>query len=179
MLPPGHIAAGYLTAEALLKLTHPNITLAQSSALLWWGVLFGFLPDLDTFYVFFQQRAFRIKSSYENNHRKFFTHAPILWLIPGLLIYFLSKDVYHQCIGLVLWLASWSHFLLDSIEDGVMWLWPFSSKQFALRYPSQIIVEENKFFNYWWKFTIQYATTRLSFYFEVLIIISAIIIFFK
>ena len=31
-----------------------------------------------------------------------------------------------------MWLGSWSHLLFDSIETGVMWLWPLSTKQFAL-----------------------------------------------
>ena len=177
MLPPGHIAAGYLTAEVLLH-DYPStiISLSQQNQLLWWGMFFGFAPDLDYFYVLYRQRAFTVKDGGQVNHRKFLTHAPILWLIAGLAIYFLSTDVYYQILGLLLWLASWSHFILDSVEDGVMWLWPISSKQFALKHPANIIIDDDSFFSHWWKFIKQYASTRVSFYLEVLIILTALTI---
>lgn len=179
MLPPGHVAAGYLTAEVLLKFAHPQLSATQQNQLLWWGIFFGFAPDLDYFYVFFREHAFTVKDSSKNNHRRLISHAPILWLIVGLVIYFLSTDVYYKILGLLLWLASWSHFILDSIEDGVMWLWPISTKQFALRHPKNLIVEDSNFFSHWVKFIKQYATQRLSFIFEVLIILAALIVYFK
>ena len=179
MLPPGHIAAGYLTAEVLLHTIHPALSQNQQTQLLWWGMFFGFAPDLDYFYVFFRQRAFTVKDSNKANHRKFLTHAPVLWLIAGLVIYFLSADVYYKTLGLLLWLASWSHFILDSIEDGVMWLWPLSSKQYAFRFPEDLVIKEDSFFRYWWKFLVSYSKQRLTFYLEIFIILTALIIYFK
>src|ERR1700729_1980799 len=108
MLPPGHIAAGYLTAKVLLHNSHQPFSLNQQKQLLWWGMFFGFAPDLDYFYVLYRQRAFTVKDGGQVNHRKFLTHAPILWLIAGLAVYFLSVDVYYKIFGLLLWLASWS-----------------------------------------------------------------------
>ena len=175
MLPPGHIAAGFLTAEVLLKFAHPQLSPIQQNQLLFWGMLFGFAPDLDYFYVFFREHAFTVKDSGKNNHRRFITHAPVLWLIAGSAIYFLSADVYYKILGLLLWLASWSHFVLDSIEDGVMWLWPISSKQYAFRHPANITIEENNFFKHWWKFLVLYSQQRLTFYLEILIILIALI----
>jgi len=177
MLPPGHIAAGFLTAKALLKVLHPQLSTVRQNQLLLWGMFFGFAPDLDYFYVFFREHAFTVKDMGRNNHRRFITHAPLLWLIAGLLIYFFSADVYYKFIGLLLWLGSWSHFMLDSIEDGVMWLWPISLKRYALKFPSIIKVDNNNFFGYWWKFIGQYIKSRVTFYFEVLIIITAAAVF--
>ncbi|MDR3642250.1 MAG: metal-dependent hydrolase [Candidatus Doudnabacteria bacterium] len=178
MLPPGHIAAGFLTAEALLHFTHPELSPLQQNQMLWWGMFFGFAPDLDYFWIFFREQAFTIKNSQKNNHRRLISHAPILWLIAGLLIYFLSRSAYIQTVGLLVWLASWSHLILDSVEDGIMWLWPLSKKQFALSFPPNIIVQDRRFFRHWWSFFQQYLK-RLTFYLEVLTILTALIIYFK
>jgi membrane-bound metal-dependent hydrolase YbcI (DUF457 family) len=177
MLPPGHIAAGFLTAEALLKIAHPQITQTQQNQLLWWGMFFGFAPDLDYFIGFIREHAWFIKQQ-RNNHRKFISHAPILWLIAGLAIYFLSVDTYWKLVGLLLWLASWSHFLLDSIEYGIMWLWPFSSEIYALRNKEKDLKSrDNNFLDFWITFVKSYTKT-VTFYCEVIIIILALILFF-
>jgi len=177
MLPPGHIAAGYLTAKALLKIIHPQITAAQQNHLLAWGMFFGFAPDLDTFYTFFKVKAFTGSTQEKNNHRHFLSHAPVLWLIAGLLIYFLAPSEYIKLIGLLVWLGSWSHFLLDSIEYGIMWLWPFSKKQYALK-RINIVVGRKQFWGYWIDFLKVY-TTRYSFYLEIIVILTAIIVYFN
>ncbi len=176
MLPPGHIAAGFLTAKALLNFVHPALTSQQHNHLLWWGMFFGFAPDIDMFYVFFRQRSMLVSGNEKISHRKFISHAPILWLIAGLLIYFFSSSAYVKFIGLLLWLGSWSHFLLDSIYYGVMWLWPFSSKIYALKDREvRWTIYERSFFKHNWKFFILY-TKKPLFYLEILIIIVAIVI---
>lgn len=175
MLPPGHVAAGFLTAEALLKIAKPDLSQTQLHQLVYWGMFFSFAPDLDMFYAFFKERALTVQNP-NNIHRKFYSHAPILWLVAGLLIYFLAPSVYIKLIGLLLWLGSWSHFLLDSIEYGVMWLWPFNSQVWALkdRGVKEQITGKN-FFEYWMNF-LKYYSTRWTFYFEILIFFIAIIV---
>jgi membrane-bound metal-dependent hydrolase YbcI (DUF457 family) len=175
MLPPGHIAGGFLTAEALLKIIHPQLPQAQINRLLLWGMFFGFAPDLDTFYSFLKEKAFTVRKP-QNNHRHFLSHAPILWLVAGLLIYFCSSSEYVKLIGLLVWLASWSHFLLDSIEFGIMWLWPFSRKQYALK-SINIEVLDKKFLGYWMDFLKIYSK-RWSFYLELVVIVLALIVYF-
>lgn len=178
MLPPGHIAAGYLTARALIYFTQPAISQSQQSQLLWWGIFLGFAPDLDSFVSFAKERAWFVKNR-ANNHRKFITHAPILWLIAGLVVYFFSPDAYWKTVGLLIWLASWSHFLLDSIEYGIMWLWPFSNKIYAFRNRERDFkLTENSFFGYWWHFVKSYIQT-LTFYCEIIILLITLIIYFR
>jgi membrane-bound metal-dependent hydrolase YbcI (DUF457 family) len=179
MLPPGHIAAGYLTAHALLKITQPDLDQHQINQLFIWGTFFGFAPDLDTFAAFAKEKAFVFKDKKGANHRKFWSHAPALWLIAGLLIYFTSVDSYWKYVGLLLWLGSWSHFLLDTIQYGIMWLWPFSKNIFAIKDKEMSLnIQESRFFPYWWKFVREYSRL-ISFKLEVLIILIAIIVILK
>jgi hypothetical protein len=49
MLPPGHIAAGYLTALAAIKIFKPDFDQQQINQLLVLGMFWGFAPDLDVF----------------------------------------------------------------------------------------------------------------------------------
>ncbi len=178
MLPPGHIAAGYLTAQALLHFTHPNLTLDQQNQLLLWGMLFGFLPDIDTFIAFAKEKAWFVKNQ-NYNHRKFITHAPVIWLVLGLIIFLIAPDTYWKTVGLLVWLGSWSHFLLDTLSYGIMWFWPFSNRIYALtNREKDFKIEQNSAFKFWWTFVKKYSQT-LSFYLEILIIISAILIYFK
>ena len=60
MLPPGHIAAGYLAATVYESIFHPAITINQSKNLLWIGALSGFVPDIDMFFAFLKVGAWRI-----------------------------------------------------------------------------------------------------------------------
>jgi membrane-bound metal-dependent hydrolase YbcI (DUF457 family) len=178
MLPPGHIAAGFLTAKALLHFSHANFTPVQQAQLVWWGMLFGFIPDIDTFIAFAKEKAFMVKDQ-KNNHRKQFTHAPVLWLLAGLVVILFAPNLYWRYVGILLWLGSWSHFLLDTIQYGIMWLWPLSKQVYAIKDREQDFhIEQNTFFGFWWTFVKYYAKT-LSFFLEVIIIVSAFIVYFK
>ena len=179
MLPPGHIAAGYLTAKALLHFTHQNLTAHQQNQLLLWGMLFGFIPDIDTFIAFAREKSFWNVGE-KNNHRKFVTHAPIIWLVIGLIVLAVAPNVYWKDVGLLLWLGSWSHFLLDTIQYGIMWLWPFSKRVYAFkdREKQYINSSGSGFWRYWTGFVKSYGQS-ITFYCELIILISAIIIYFK
>src|SRR5579864_7278991 len=121
MLPPGHVAAGYLVTKTLLNIAKPAVTAVQLNRLLWWGVFFSFAPDLDNFVAFAIVRGWWYKPGTDSSiHRRFYSHVPLLWLIPGLLIYLVATSPYVRYIGLLLWLGSWTHFILDSIDYGVM-----------------------------------------------------------
>lgn len=178
MLPPGHIAAGYLTGYALLKIAKPDLDPQQLNQLLWWACFFGFAPDLDYFWAFAKEQAFIIRDVKTNNHRTLVTHAPLLWLAAGLAIYFFSASVYFKTFGLILWLASWSHFLLDSVEYGVMWLWPFSNKLFALRKLKMVKITASGFWQYWWE-VFKILAGNVSLYLEIITIIIALTIFMR
>lgn len=180
MLPPGHLAAAYLLSDYLLTHLHPALSPGQIHKLVFWGTFFGFAPDLDSFYAFYQAKGFTITGS-KINHRKFISHRPLLWLAAGLLIYFFAWTTFVKYIGLLLWLCSWSHFVLDSFWVGVEWLWPFNSKFYALKEPGVIHENNTKgFFNYWIAFLKLYSTKgRLTFYVEIilLILVAAKIVF--
>lgn len=126
MLPPGHIAAGYLTSKFILGSLHYTFTPTEIRQLIGWGMLFSIIPDLDMFLAFAKLGKFRIEND-KVNHRKLVSHAPILWLSAGVIIFFAASSPYYKALGILLWLCSWSHFILDS-EWGIMWLWPASKK---------------------------------------------------
>jgi len=178
MLPPGHLAGGFLAAEALLKIAKPDLPQSQMSRLLVLGAAAGFAPDLDSFWSFFKEKSFTVRNLEKNDHRMYVSHAPIIWLLAGLAIYFFATSTFIKYAGLVIWLSSWSHFLLDSVEHGIMWLWPFSSKRFALVKSDLTNITTPGFFGYWMSHLKKYIT-KISFYLEIVIILSALIIYFK
>ena len=182
MLPTGHIAAGYLITREFLVLTHPALSTLQQQHLIWWGMFFGFAPDLDTFTVFAKVKRFT--GITDINHRKFFSHAPILWLIFGFGIFFvgwLGHSLFWEYAGIIAWLASWSHFALDSIQSGVMWLWPWRKKQVALKDAGLTSnLPAKPFIPYWLSFLKFYMTEgTLSFSIEIILIVVALVIYLR
>ena len=181
MLPPGHIAAGYLAAYSLLKLTGYNFDAQQVNQLLFWGMFFGFVPDMDMFAVFIRVKSFSVDAN-KSDHRKFITHTPLFWLIVGLVVYLTASGLFVKTIGLLIWFGAGSHLFLDTIQHGIPWLRPFSDRLYALKdrglsfspSPSQ----RHNFFSYWLEFTWLYATkTKLSFYLELVIIVVAVLVY--
>lgn len=182
MLPTGHVAAGYLTTLGLIKVLKPELAPAQIDQLLILGAFVGFAPDLDKFWFFFKNKNLLVSpEGVKKYHRSYFTHAPVVWLVAGLAIYFFSTSAYGKLLGLTFWLSGWSHFILDSIEYGVIWLWPLSDKLYALKDAGKktFIIEDRNFFRHSLKFLYFYATKSISFYLEVLIIITSLIVFFN
>ncbi|MCL5666622.1 MAG: metal-dependent hydrolase [Patescibacteria group bacterium] len=183
MLPPGHMAAGYLAAEALLGRKAKSLPDKQRNKLVWWGIFLAFAPDLDTFYSFYKSSSLTVNPAVAN-HRIYLTHTPLLWLIAGLLIFFLAKKPFYRILGLLVWLASWSHFLLDSIEYGVRWLWPINNKLYAIIPGSHSVItggmeaRSEGVLSFWLGFLRSYSHS-VTFYLEILIILLALIIYIK
>lgn len=179
MLPPGHIAAGYIVAKTIIKIAPYNLSSTESGILALLGMLFAFAPDLDFFYAFFKVGKFRIDNS-KANHRKFITHTPVFWMIAGLVVFFLAQTDFTKALGLIIWFSSWTHFILDS-EWGIMWLWPFSSRLYPLKaeyyankYQTELQAPPNEsFFQYWVNMVRHYFTEKSS-YLEIIIIILAL-----
>ena len=149
MLPPGHIAAGFLVAEGLLAVINPALTSNEFNALLFTGAFFGFVPDLDMFYAFFKARGFTIPGT-KINHRAYLTHRPLFWLGVASIVFIFAPSEFWKLFAVLVWLGTWSHFVLDSLKVGVMWLWPFTNKFYALKSAGE--KEDNKskgFFKYW------------------------------
>jgi hypothetical protein len=175
MLPPGHIAGGFLAAYGLLKATNPALDTLQIHRLLILGAIFGFLPDMDYFISFAKEKSLTVRDFEKNNHRQYLSHAPLLWMAAGLAIYFLAGNLFVKFTGLVLWLSSWSHFILDTFEYGVMWLWPFSRQRIYLMPQENKNITVPGFWKYWMKFVKGYLKT-VSFYLELVVILITIYI---
>lgn len=179
MLPTGHIAAGFITGYAILKVFRPDIDPSQTTRLLTLSTFFGFAPDIDVFYYFLKNKTLLVsgRELLKENHRQYWSHAPLLWMAAGLAVYFLAGTGFGRMTGLLIWLGSWSHFVLDSIEHGIMWFWPFSNRVYALSSrEGKNIVEERRFFRHSLAFMKIYAT-RPSFYLELIIIFFALYIY--
>lgn len=178
MLSPGHIAGGYLVAYSLIKITQPQFLQGELDQLMWYGMFFAFAPDLDMFFAFLKQGTCKIQEKY--NHRKFYSHMPLVWLFAGVAVMAFSQNLFGLYIGLLVWLASWIHFLFDSLQYGIMWLFPFSKRLFSVKDTClKIEITEKRFFPYWRAFLKNYATRfRLTFLCEIGVICIALIIFF-
>jgi hypothetical protein len=177
MLPPGHVAAGYLTAWGLLKILKPELSPIEYQQLLLWGAFIGFSPDLDVFYAFLKQRSWLVAHPTTPVHRNYFSHAPVVWAAAGLAVYFLAESEFYKIFGLIVWLSSWSHFALDTLEFGIAWLWPISRRLFAFWGANERSgIEEKNFFRHT-ILVLKAYTKKISFYLEVLIIITALIVY--
>jgi membrane-bound metal-dependent hydrolase YbcI (DUF457 family) len=119
-----HIGAGVISVYVLEHLLHKPVTPAALGV----AVGLSLLPDMDALWIRRRQRRQGIRG--RNDHHTLFSHTPVFYLIVAL--------------GVALWM-SWQaamvfaamtlvHLALDSwaTDDGIMWLYPFRRKQYAL-----------------------------------------------
>ncbi len=144
-------------------------------------MFFAFAPDLDMFWVFAKKKQL---TDHGAHHRKLWSHAPILWLITGLSFAaagYMYGKVFVEYFGLLMWLGSWSHFALDTIQHGVMWLWPWRTDSIALiDQDIESHVPAQGFVSYWFNVVKFYiARMALSFSLEVLIVIVALVVYLR
>ncbi len=187
MVLPGHFAGGYLTARAVLVLAPAAAAFSptQTAILLVIGTLFGDGPDLDLFWYSFKHLI--LKSAENDNHRDYATHAPLVWLTASLLIVlagWIAGSLFVQFIGWMVLSGSWTHLLLDSIEHGIMWLWPFSHTRFALRHTenemnTEAPGEKGTLANHWYFITKIYFPYFWSSYLEIVLTIVGLVVAYK
>lgn len=168
MLPPGHIAGGYLAG----KIAGHFIPALNSPGYLALTSFFAFFPDLDIFIEF--AKVGRFAFSDKISHRNFPSHAPLLYL----LVFGIWYVVFGQA-RLLAWtflVGTWSHFILDTFSaTGIPWLYPFSSKRFGIKTDLKLLPNSQIFLSYWIEFCQEYAKTAV-FKAEVLLIIITLII---
>ena len=160
MVLPGHLAGGYLVTLALVSITHAGsngvFTHEQLNVLLIIGTLAGELPDIDLIRDYFEQRR---DEKHLIDHREYFTHAPSFWLAVSLVIVtsgYVAGSSFTQYVGWIILAGTWSHFILDSIEHGVIWLWPLTNKKFRLlETPDSFIEGHPGTIPYYWRFITQ------------------------
>ncbi|MSR71471.1 MAG: metal-dependent hydrolase [Candidatus Taylorbacteria bacterium] len=171
MILPGHLASGFLMTNVLLSVIHPELSSSQTNLLLIFGTLAGDFPDIDVFYFFLKNKTTDPEKL--SDHRHYFTHAPLFWLILGLCIFVLSVDPFYKLVGLLVWLGPWVHFLCDSIDFGVMWFWPFSNKRLSFikwKEPTELTARTP------WGRLLEKCSKKITFYVEILLVIIAIIV---
>jgi len=181
MVLPGHLAGGYLAAYALQALSHASFTPLESTMLLTIGVLAGEAPDIDLIRYTIEQRTDK-KTDKTVSHRDYFTHAPLFWLAASLAVVFaglISGSFFTQFVGWTILCGSWSHLILDTIEFGIAWLWPFSKRRYFFRHAeSGEMKSQPGSLAHYWEFISKVYVRNVSFYAEILITLPALYIAF-
>lgn len=168
MLPPGHIAAGFLAGK-LASNFHAGIEKPEFLLLV---SFFGFLPDIDFFLVFFKTRKFI--SNERINHRRFLTHAPFLYLLIFVISYLLFPNYHYLSWAFII--GTWSHFIIDTFSaEGILWLYPFSNKFYNKPLDPKIVITQTGFISHWLNFLKEYSKI-FSFKAELVLILCALII---
>lgn len=174
MLWFGHIAFSYILCFVLSRIL--NLTPdANLNYLFLIGLIASIIPDLDTWILFYKYKSLKFQA--EDSHRRYISHAPLVWIFTSLLIYFISTNDFVKYAGLFILVGSMSHFIGDSFEYGIMWLWPFSKKQFSMhKIPKENFRENEPLLSYYWKFFSKIYVKNWTFYIEIISIIIALII---
>lgn len=171
MLPPGHLASGFLAGK-IVSLVIPEF---NEPKVLLFTSLFGILPDLDFFYAFFKARRFISRE--DINHRTFVTHTPLLYLAVFLIWYWLFPST--QIISIAFFVGAWSHFLVDTLgSDGIAWFYPFSSKFYKICKEDKIIITEQSFWKHWIVFIKKFYFKTIISRYEIMLVVIAILLFF-
>jgi len=187
MVLPGHLAGGYLATTALFAFFHPDLSTNQINSLLIIGTLAGELPDIDL--IFFNIKHRHDKSTKGNNeqaenHRDYVTHLPFFWLmISGLIILIgnIINSTFTEYFGWIILISTWSHFLLDSIEYGIRWLAPITSKTYAIKtdVPPESITDRPGSLLQYFHYLIRTYWKTTTIWVEIFISIIALIVLFK
>lgn len=176
MLPPGHIAGGYLVGFALARIFEPSLTIDERHGIIFLAMATAFAPDLDMFFSFFKLGSMRLAKG-ASNHRLLVTHTPFFWLIFGIGVFFaLGATAKSGYVALAITLGALSHLVLDSIQYGIQWLYPFSKQLYSIRDRGvELDIEYRGFFTHWAQMTRAYARRfTLTFSLEIILIITAI-----
>jgi membrane-bound metal-dependent hydrolase YbcI (DUF457 family) len=178
MITPGHIASGYLATKVFLIISHSGLDSSQIRSLELCGALFTATPDIDLIFPFIKLKT--IKFNTKLSHRRVFTHTPLFYLLISALLYTLANSLYLKYLVIIFFLSAIVHFLGDSIEYGIMWLWPFTKKQYALR----TIPDEDKFLEekpgtFYFKLFKEVYMKNFTFLAEIIFICTALATYFR
>ncbi len=125
MTPGGHagasLVAAYIVERCVFKSDTTPVTLGLAA-------LTGLLPDLDGLVWMAGNRGRALKEKLR--HHEFPTHTPLFYLILTLALGLVAPLKVAVLFGVL----TMGHLLLDSwgTDDGIMWLWPLSRRQFSL-----------------------------------------------
>jgi membrane-bound metal-dependent hydrolase YbcI (DUF457 family) len=125
MTPGGHVGASvvatYVITNYVFKIEATPIVLGISAVV-------GLLPDVDGLVTMLVKRERPMRQKVQ--HHRYVTHTPLFYAVVTLL---LALVVPPNTVGLFGALML-THLVLDSwaTDDGIMWLWPLSNRQFGL-----------------------------------------------
>ena len=176
MLWIGHIAFGYLSTKLILIFA-PQFSNSEYNLLMLIGIIASLLPDLDFIPFFIKHRSIKLQKN--KSHRKIYSHSPLLWTSILIIAMFFTTSPLALFTCLVILVGSLSHFIADSIEYGIYWLWPFSSVKWRLRQArgSEPLDKENSILGYYTTFIKKVYIKNWTFYIELFIITIAILVF--
>lgn len=125
MTPSGHAGAAIVTAYVIERCVFKS---EASPVTLGLAAVASLLPDLDSLIVLARRR----KRFLERKlcHHRYLTHTPLFYLALTLLVWLAGAPHAAALLGVL----TFEHLLLDSwaTDDGIMWLWPLSRRQFSL-----------------------------------------------
>jgi hypothetical protein len=119
-----HIGAGVVSIYLLESVLQQPVT----PVVVGMAIGLSLLPDLDAILV--RARQHRQGEIRHNNHHTLLTHTPLFYLIVAAI---LACFAAWQAVLFFL-VVTLGHLKLDSwaTDDGIMWLYPFQRKQYAL-----------------------------------------------
>lgn len=203
MVLPGHIAGGYLATSALLAVVSsiaPDTLVVFSNdqivAFYILGMIAGELPDIDLIWFYLENRRQKVVAqdkTTSKDHRDFVTHLPLFWLCVSIVICltglaFNSAFIYFT--SFVVLAGILSHFIFDSIEHGICWLWPFSKKRYCLlQARNQDVIDESPRgetsrdqiggLTYYWRFIVSTYIKSPTFITEVVVTVVALVLLLR
>ncbi len=181
MILPGHISGGYLATRAILYLVPIATSFSSTQIIILYivGIIASEGPDFDLIKFFFEHKSIKLQK--KDSHRKYISHTPIFWLVISfaiILIGYIFGNSFVSIIGLIILGGSWSHLIFDSLEYGIMWLWPFSHKFYSIHSVTEEDINEQKgTISYYWTFLTKYYIRRWTFYLEIIVTFIALLVF--
>ncbi|HFB66297.1 MAG TPA: metal-dependent hydrolase [Aeromonadales bacterium] len=157
----GHLPAGYIVSKLIVKkLTHK----INAKLFILWGVLGGIAPDFDMIYFYLIDHR-------QYHHHTYWSHLPVVWIcmiIIGFIWYRWVENKEKAILMLVFSVCGFIHLILDSIVGDIWWLAPWVNKPFSL-FTVPAIYEP-----WWLNFILHW-----SFYLELLIVLWAVVLWFR
>lgn len=110
-----HLPAGYCLAEGFGR---------KASAVTAAALIGSLLPDADILLFYFWDAG-------AVHHHRYWPHIPVFWLAIGLpVVLMLWRS--HARIALAFLSGIMLHLILDSLNGGILWLWPLDDHLYAL-----------------------------------------------
>lgn len=166
-----------MAAKLVLFLSPAVFSPSEMTALIAIGTLAGEAPDVDLLFFYFNQK-YGHASKKKESHRSYTTHAPAFWLLVSLFIVgagSLADSGFTVMLGWLILAGTWSHFLLDSIEYGIRWLWPFSNRRLCLRQVVEVEIDAPKgTLRFYRKELTAVYFKNVTFYLEIAIVLAAL-----